>query len=143
MTALKQCRDDFCAKMTTFVPQSEERERFAKVIDDFIGWSLKHPDTVQHAVDHEQNVVAFKRTSDGAVLWTACPKRYDGAKFEILPGKSSSLGAELREEVLSVMQPLAEDPDVVKPKFLASFLKLKRAETRQRVMGLMDRLIAV
>ena len=76
------------------------------------------------------------------MLWTACPKRYDGAKFEILPGKSSSLGAELREEVLSVMQPLAEDPDVVKPKFLASFLKLKRAETRQRVMGLMDRLIA-
>mgnify|MGYP006143878011 CR=1 FL=1 len=41
--------------------------------------------------------------------------------------------AELREEVLSVMQPLAEDPDVVKPKFLASFLKLKRAETRRGV----------
>lgn len=129
--------------MTTFVAHDGERERFAHVIDDFIGWSLKHPAEVEHAVDYEQNVVAFKRTRDGAVLWSASPKRIDGAKLELLPGKGSSLGDEIRQDVLSVMQPLAEDPEVVKPKFMASFLKLKRSETRQQVMGLLDRLIAV
>lgn len=143
MTALKQCRDDFCAKMSTFVAHAGERERFANVVDDFIGWSLKHPGTVEHASDYEQNVVAFTRTSDGAVLWSAYPRRVDGAKFELLPGKASSLAAELREAVASVMQPLSEDPDVVKPKIIAPFVKLKRSETRQRVMGVLDRLIAV
>lgn len=129
--------------MTQFVAHDGERERYATVIDDFIGWSLKHPGAVTHAADYEQDAVAFTRTSDGVVLWSAYPRRYDGAKFEVLPGKASSLTAEMRQEVLAVMQPLSEDPEVAKPKIVAPFLKLKRAETRQRVMVLLDRLLTV
>jgi len=143
VSALKQCRDDFCAKMTQFVAHDGERERYATVIDDFIGWSLKHPGSVAHAAEYEQDAVAFTRTSDGLVLWSAYPRRYDGARFELLPGKASSLSAELRQEVLAVMQPLSEEPELTKSKIVAPFLKLKRAETRQKVMVLLDRLLAV
>jgi hypothetical protein len=128
--------------MKTFVSHDGEQARFAGVVDDFIAWSLKHPAAVKHAAGYGQDVVAFTRTRDGAVLWSAFPRRNDGAKLELLPGKSAAMDDALRQEVLEVMQPFSETPLEAKSKLLAPFLKLKRSETRQKVKALLERLIA-
>ncbi|MEP7343742.1 MAG: hypothetical protein ABI877_00685 [Gemmatimonadaceae bacterium] len=141
---LLQSREAFIAHVKRYVSNVAERKRLTEVLDHFIDWSFKHPAELSHYDgDHDSHVVSFKRQGDGAVLWSAHPRRDDGAKLEILPGGHSSLSAERLQDALTVIHSVTtREPVVEETTLRIPFVALKSEMRRDHVTALLERILS-
>jgi hypothetical protein len=113
--------------------------RFALVLDELIEWSGKNNlDYTPHVGIHE--VVKFSAGGAKMAFWTVTPRVVDGAKFTLLgdPQFPEKLRTKAREELAIIdgkKAPMVGVPEV-------AFTKLIWEPYRERVLNLMDRLLA-
>ena len=139
---LKESRVAFIEQLERYLPFAGEQKRFVETLDYFIEWSRQQPTLLAH-FDHDADpcVVSFTRVADGTVLWSASPRRGDGAKFEVVPRQRRTLTADRREDALASMRAISRQPITDESPFQVTFAALKGAGGREQMVALMERIL--
>lgn len=141
MKTLRQARTGFIADMRRKTSEADA-PKFELILDDLIAWSQARPFALQHSKKaYGQEVVAFERTHDQLMVWSAYPRSNGNSDVELLSDSSGRLQESLRQEVLRELEMLTPDPVEEGGELRLRFSSLEAPETRARLKRILSRVV--
>lgn len=97
--SLAKYRQSFLDEVAVRAPAKYASTDFAARLDHTIAWSRHSSLNLSALAPGKQCTVRFGSPNGVPVLWAAYPRRIDGAKLSVLPGRFDSLGARQQKDL--------------------------------------------